>query len=118
MIGTLERLEEQVEGGSCEIVTACSRLDNYIQSLCKDEMTRPLLPALPKILLMLLGDEQKTGWIELAHDDASINAIWDLLKPAGIIFSAILIYTSIEVLQPYELPISHLTVLFYFYLYR
>lgn len=106
---TLDRLQQQVQSGSCRIATACSRLENVVQNLCRDEMTRPFLTVLPRILSMLFGDEHNAGWIETANDEESMHYLWSLLKPSGTIFSAALTHSGQDI-APFELPASQLPV--------
>lgn len=101
--GTLDRLQEQVEGGTCRIASACSRLENLIQSLCKDDMTRPFLSVMGRILNLLFGDDVRAGWIETAVDNDSLSALYHLLEPHGAVFSAAWHYSITEGVSHYEL---------------
>lgn len=107
---TLDRLQEQVEAGTCRIAAACSRLENLIQSLCKDDMTRPFLSVMGRVLNLLFGDEVRAGWMETAVDSESLTALYRLLEPRGAIFSAACHYSSTEGGSHFELPTSVLPV--------
>lgn len=106
----LDRLQQQVESGSCRIAAACSRAENIIQSLCKDETSRPLLSLLPRLLTLLFGDEQHAGWAETATDAESIQALWHLLGPHGTLFTAALAHSALDSVAPFELPATRLPV--------
>jgi hypothetical protein len=106
----IERLQQQVQAGTCRISTACSRLENTIQTLCKDEMTRPFLTVLPRILSVLFGDERDAGWLESAPDEDSIHALWQLLKPSGTLFGAALAHSGLDCVSPFEFPAAQLPV--------
>lgn len=110
---TLERLEQQVDGGSYSVAAACSRIEEVVQNMCKDEMTRPFIGALPKLLSILLGDRVvgTVGWIERVVDDSSAHALWKLLQPTGTIFTAALSYSNGEGFPPFEIPTNDLPVL-------
>ncbi|PJF19364.1 putative sphingomyelin phosphodiesterase [Paramicrosporidium saccamoebae] len=107
---TLDRLQQQVQAGSCRVAAACTRLENVIQTLCKDEMTRPFLTVLPRILSLLFGDEHNAGWIETTTDEDSIHALWTLLKPAGNLFMAASAHSGLDCVTPFELAASQLPV--------
>ena len=92
----LERLQQQVQAGSCRIATACSRLEATIQTLCRDEMTRPFLAVLPRILSLVFGDEAHAGWLECATD--------------GVLFGATLTHSGLDCVSPFEFPASQLPV--------
>lgn len=107
---TLDRLEQQVESGQCRVAIACSRLDNLINSLCHDEVTRPFLTFLERILTLVLGNEEKAGWVEWASDEESSQALWELLKPSGSLFSAALSHSSFEASNIFEVSPSNFPV--------
>lgn len=106
---TLERLQSQVRNNQVKIFAACARVQDLIKTLCRDEMTRPLLTVLPKLLDIILGDEHEAGWIESATDEESHKALLNLLKPSGELFAGVQ-SLSIENLTPFELPILTLPV--------
>ena len=109
---SLDKLQQQV--GNCQvgIGAACVRLENTIQTLCRDDTTRPFLTLLPKILSMLFGDDQQTtGWVESAGDHGSIEALYNLLHPSGVLFQACLSYSCREGIAPFDLATSQLPVL-------
>lgn len=108
---TLDRLQQQVEGGGCPISAACVRLESVVGGLCKDVITRPLLNVLGRILSLLLGDEQRMGWLESVSDNESTRALLNLLKPSGCIFQATLSHSALDDISHFELPVSSLPVL-------
>ena len=108
---TLDRLQQQVEGGGCPISAACVRLESVVGGLCKDVITRPLLNVLGRILSLLLGDEQRMGWLESVSDNESTRALLNLLRPSGCIFQATLSHSALDDISHFELPVSSLPVL-------
>lgn len=85
---TIEQLQQKVSSGSLSITAACNKVEELVQNWCKDELTRPFLGALPRLLSLLLGDERQAGWLEKAWEERTMEALWNLLRPEGVLFRA------------------------------
>ena len=107
---TLDRLQQQVLSGQSRIAAVCSRIESLVRALCKDELTRPFITELPKLLAIVLGDERQAGWIEMVADEESATALWNLLRPSGTLFAAASSYSNADLVTPFELSRTQLPV--------
>lgn len=107
---SLDKLQQQVDNGQVSISSACTRIENIIETLLRDDTTRPFLGLLSRLLNIFFGEEHKMGWVELAEDCESINALFNLLQPKGLLFSACLSYSCVDGIAPFDLSINQLPV--------
>lgn len=113
---SLERLQQQVNNGQVGIAAACLRIENTIQTLCRDDTTRPFLSLLPRLTTLffggtsLEGDQNQMGWVELASDSTGMDALFTLLHPNGVLFQACLAYSCCDGIATFDMEITQLPV--------
>ncbi len=113
---SLERLQQQVHSGQVGMAAACLRVENTVQTICRDDSTRPFLSLLPRLTAYFFGvsntdgDQPQVGWVELASDSASVDALYTLLHPNGILFQSCLAYSCCDDIAPFDLATCQLPV--------
>lgn len=94
LLSILESLARQVQSREISIATACSRVENFISALGRED-GRSLRHSLPVLLKLVLGSQEAAGWLESLHADSfswrsDSEAVRRLLSPHGVLFSALL----------------------------